>query len=107
MMARLDNTFRLLAISEEGLVHDERDALVFLASDRAVPATLLFYRGERARLGATAEQIADIDRLIVRLRRWQAAHLGLGRGLDGPGALVRGDDTERIIDPLQEEKLPF
>ena len=44
---------------------------MFLAKDNAFPATAAFYRQECERLGADAEQLAAVDRLIGRLMQWR------------------------------------
>ena len=50
----------------------EDEYVVFLAKDNAFPATVAFYRAECERLGADAEHLASVDRMIERLTKWRA-----------------------------------
>ena len=50
----------------------EDEYVVFLAKDNAFPATVAFYRQECERLGADAEHLASVDRMIERLTKWRA-----------------------------------
>ncbi len=50
----------------------EDEYVVFLAKDNAFPATVAFYREECERLGADAEHLASVDRMIERLTKWRA-----------------------------------
>lgn len=45
--------------------------VVFLAQDTAFAAVLPVYRAICSSLGADAEQIAAVDRLIVRVQTWR------------------------------------
>lgn len=57
--------------------YDDNHAVLMLAKDKAVPATLRFYRQECERLGAAAPQLRGIDLLIERVDRYQAANPGV------------------------------
>lgn len=48
--------------------------VVFLAKDNAFPDTLRFYRAKCEEIGAAAEQLAAVDRLIARVDAWRAQH---------------------------------
>ena len=50
----------------------EDEYVVFLAKDNAFPATVAFYRQECERLGADAEHLASVERMIERLTKWRA-----------------------------------
>ena len=71
----LDTKYRFVARSiEHGTEHSGHDAILFCAHDAALPRALLAYREEAVRLGASARQLAGIDRLIEDVRLWQARH---------------------------------
>jgi hypothetical protein len=59
---------------EHGTWHTHHDSFLFLAKDRAVPATLRFYRTQCDALGAGQDQLNGIDRLIERVERFQLLH---------------------------------
>lgn len=65
------------ASKENATEHNEYDSVLFLAKDKALPATLEFYRHECERLGATKEQILGIDLLIKRVERFQELNLDM------------------------------
>ena len=71
--AKLDKKFtgQVFKVKDGSVVpHDQW--LVFLAKDNAFPATVAFYRQECERLGADAEHLASVDRMIERLTKWRA-----------------------------------
>lgn len=69
----IDRKYTFCATStEHPKEHSHMDALVFLAKDKALPATLSFYRDECFRLGAQVEQLQGIDLLIERVLCFQA-----------------------------------
>ena len=71
----LERKYTLVACSTQTIEqHDEHHAMVFLAKDRALPATLAFYRAECKRIGAAWEQLHALDLLIQRVERYQAAY---------------------------------
>ncbi len=71
----IDRKFTFAAICcEHGHEHSHMDAMVFLAKDRALPQTLVYYRDECQALGAKPEQIQCIDLLIQRVLRYQHEH---------------------------------
>lgn len=71
-MQKLDAKFYglLRKVKNDEVVMDG-EWMVFLAKDNAFPATLDFYRKECVRLGADADQIAAIDRVVQRVREWR------------------------------------
>jgi len=62
--------------------HSHMDAMVFLAKDKALPATLHFYRDECFRLNAQPEQLQGIDLLIERVLRYQVEYPALVKVAD-------------------------
>jgi|GEM_PF-1542284 len=72
---RIDRKYTIAAYSQgSGRRHDERDAVLFLAKDKALPDTLEFYRQKCVQLGADDAQLHGLDLLIERIQRYQAAH---------------------------------
>ena len=68
----LDGKFRgTIYRHTDNLVLPPDEWVVFLAKDNAFPATLRFYRQECERIGADAEQLAAVDRLIARVDAWR------------------------------------
>jgi hypothetical protein len=79
----IDRKFTFVATScEHGHEHSHMDAMVFLAKDKALPETLIFYRAECIRQGAKDEQIDGINLLLDRVNRYQAEHLELVKVAD-------------------------
>ena len=74
--------------------YDHHHAVLMLAKDRAVPATLRFYRLECERIGAGAAQLLGIDLLIERVDRYQAANPGVLKVAD-----IDEDKGAHIIAP--------
>ena len=75
MMEAIDRKFTIDATCREhGHVFTEADAVLFLAKDKALPATLKFYREWCQRIGADERQLLGIDLLIQRVEAWQAAN---------------------------------
>ncbi|MBI4714426.1 MAG: hypothetical protein HY760_00505 [Nitrospirae bacterium] len=71
----IDKKYKISAVAvEHGHPHTERDAVLFLAKDKALPVTLAFYRSRCAELGARQEQLIAIDLLIVRVMEYQDKH---------------------------------
>lgn len=63
----IDRKFQIAATCREhDHDYDGHHAVLFLAKDRAFPATLRFYRQECERIGAAPAQLAGIDLLIER-----------------------------------------
>ena len=62
--------------------YDEHHAVLFLAKDRALPATLTFYRYECEALGADPRQLEGIDRLRERVIAYQDANPDLVKVAD-------------------------
>lgn len=79
---------------EHGTLHTHDDAFVFLAKDRAVPATLRFYHQKCAALGCDQAQLDGIDRLIERVQEFQRLHHELVKEAD-----VEPDRAAEIAGP--------
>ena len=75
MAEPIERKYKFIAIGQEhGSIHDENDAFVFLAKDKAAPATLKFYWEECQRLGSAPRQLVAIALLRERVERYQAEH---------------------------------
>jgi len=71
----IDRKFTFCATGTgKGTEHSHLDALVFLAQDKALPDTLMYYQNRCQELGATSEQLQGIALLIERVIRYQAEH---------------------------------
>ena len=71
----IDTKFKFVATSaEHGKTYTEADAVVFLAHDKSLLHALDAYLEESVRLRATPEQLGAIQRLIVRVTKWQLSH---------------------------------
>ena len=65
-----------------GVVHRNKDGrfeppdswMVFVARDNCLLPTLGFYREECIRQGAGPNQVASLDALIQRVKKWREAH---------------------------------
>src|SRR5437867_2498859 len=74
----IDRKFIILAkCVEHDHAYDDHHAVLLLAKDRAVPATLRFYRQECERIGAAPNQLRGIDLLIERVERYQRVNPGV------------------------------
>ena len=74
----IDRKFEIQArCIEHDHAYDDHHAILMLAKDKAVPATLRFYRAECERIGAGPAQLRGIDLLIERVDRYQAANPGV------------------------------
>lgn len=60
--------------AKDGSIVGDDEYVVFLAKDTAFANILPTYRAECVDLGADQEQIAAIDRMIERLRKWRQSH---------------------------------
>lgn len=68
----IDRKFRINAISEKsGKVYSEKEAMLFLAKDKALPNTLRFYMAECERIGADPGQIESVRLMIERVEKYQ------------------------------------
>lgn len=73
MMQPLDAKFYgVLHKVKDGSVVPPDEFVVFLAKDNAFAAILPAYRDKCVELGADAEQIAAVERMIERLKAWRA-----------------------------------
>lgn len=60
-------------VKDDSLVPDD-EYVVFLAKDNAFAHTLPFYLNQCIEMGADAEQIAAVERMIERLQAWREAN---------------------------------
>lgn len=68
----IDRKYQILAINPcSGNTHTEKDAVLFLAKDKALPAALKAYRVEIERLGSNPAHLESIDILIERVLKYQ------------------------------------
>ena len=68
----IDTKYKFIAVSNEhGTEHNEYDAIVFLAKDKALHETLIFYYVICVKLGAQTEQLESIRRMIHRVEVYQ------------------------------------
>lgn len=74
-MPKLDAKFygEIRKVKDDSVVPDD-EYVVFLAKDTAFANTLGRYREECVALGADADQIAAVDRMITRLQAWRTEH---------------------------------
>ena len=74
-MQKLDAKFSgvIFKIKDGSIVPDD-EYVVFLAKDNAFAQMLSVYRKACVDLGADQEQIAAVDRLAERLRKWRQAN---------------------------------
>ncbi len=71
----IDRKFTFFATCcEHGHEVSHMDAMIFLAKDKALPATLNYYKVACEARGAKPEQIRGIELLIQRVERYQAEH---------------------------------
>jgi hypothetical protein len=93
MSVPVDWKFKFSATAiHNGKTYTEADGILLLCKDRAVPATLRFYREECVRLGCQDNQLRAVDLLIGRVEAWQAEH---------PASLKVADieGTEALVPP--------
>jgi hypothetical protein len=72
----IDRKFRFIGFnpSKSGKIVTEEDGIIVLASDKALPQTLMFYHAECKRLGAEPRQLGGIALLIGRVEAYQRAN---------------------------------
>lgn len=86
----IDRKYRIFATNpSSGSTHDERDAVLFLAKDAALPATLRAYQLECEKLGANPEHIESIGLLIDRVEQYQSTVFRKVPDTDRPGEIQR------------------
>ena len=99
MMETIDRKFRILAVNPcNGHTYTEKDAILFCAKDKAVPAALAAYHTECEKLGANKEHLDSIILLIGRVNKFQT-EMGGGRVPDTVGACeiarcIKGEGVE-------------
>lgn len=83
---KLDLKFQgeIFKVKDGSLVPDDQ-WMCFLAKDDAFALTLPFYRDKCAELGADAEQLAAVDKTILRLAEWRLNHTDMLKVPDAKG----------------------
>ena len=72
MMEAIDRKFKFIAVhTTKKTIFTEDDAVLFLAKDAALPATLKFYHQECRGMGADPKQLEGIKLLIDRVDQYQ------------------------------------
>lgn len=91
MTVKMDGKFygQLRKVKDDTVVPEDQ-WVAFLIKDNAFPATLKKYRDECARLGADAEQIAGVDRMIQRVGDWRRDNHSLCKVPDAAGEKMLG-----------------
>lgn len=74
-MSKLDAKFQgaIRKVKDDSIVPDD-EYVVFLAKDNAFASILPLYRDECARRGCDPQQVAAVEAMIDRLRRWRDAN---------------------------------
>lgn len=68
----IDWKYKIQAVNPcSGNTHTEDDSILFLAKDKAVPATLRYYKAKCKRLGANPAHLEAIELLIGRVDSYQ------------------------------------
>jgi len=68
----VDRKFKILAVNPINCkYYTEKNSVLFVAKDAALPATLEFYKQECISLGCNAEHIASVELLIGRVMEFQ------------------------------------
>jgi hypothetical protein len=76
-MESIDRKFRIHAVNRAtGIVQTDGTAILLLAKDNAVPATLHFYRNECERLGALEGHLQSVELLIKRVDEYREKNSG-------------------------------
>ena len=71
-MKSIDRKYKVLAVNRgTGKTHTDKDSLLLLATDNAVPATLQFYYEECQRLGADGGHLDSIELLLDRVKEFR------------------------------------
>lgn len=88
---KLDAKFSgvIYKIKDNTIVPDD-EWVCFLIKDTAFANTLPKYREECIRLGADAEQIASVDRMIIRANAWRIANSDRLKVPDAKGEKLLG-----------------
>lgn len=106
MDERIDRKFEFGAINPiNGKTYSEKDGVVFLAKDNAVPATLRFYREECERQGAALGQLEAVDSLVERIDRFRLEHPELCKVADvsaGEIEAMRDQPGEGTPEPTED-----
>ncbi|MDO8357257.1 MAG: hypothetical protein Q7U76_12775 [Nitrospirota bacterium] len=93
-MAMIDKKYKIQAVQAiTKAKHTEQDSVLFLAKDKALPATLRFYSEECTRLGAANDQLQGIELLIGRVEDYQAKHAKKVKVAD----IAPGKEAKRVL----------
>lgn len=91
MTEKLDAKFSGVIFKiKDGTIVPDDEYVVFLVKDTAFANILPRYRDECVKLGADQEQIAAVDRMIQRARRWREANLHRLKVPDAKGERLVG-----------------
>ncbi len=97
-MERIDRKFNIRAIStEHGACHDENDSVLFLAKDKFLVVTLVYYLDVCFQGGVDERQLEGIRLLIDRVVRWQEENQTKLPDVD------EGPKGDLVVAPNEEE----
>lgn len=95
----VERKYTIRAVSmEHGTLRTELDGVLFLAKDKALPATLRYYRTMCSASRADERQLLGIDLLIERVERFQAANPEIVK--------VAGVEPSRVGDAIVQPNMP-
>jgi hypothetical protein len=90
-MTKLDAKFEgVITKVKDGSVVPDDEYVVFLAKDDAFASVLTTYLGQCISLGADAEQISAVQRMIKRVEMWREANPGRCKVPDAKGEKLLG-----------------
>lgn len=93
-MGIIDRKFKIVATQAiTKAKHTEKDSVLFLAKDKALPATLGFYKEECQRLGAAPDQILGIEKLMERVNDFQVKYSKKVKVAD----IAPGKEAKRLL----------
>lgn len=75
---------------KDGAIVPDDEYVVFLAKDNAFAAVLPDYRMYCIQMGCDAEQVAAVDRMILRLEKWRRDHPERLKNPDAAGERLLG-----------------
>ncbi len=88
---KLDAKFSGVVVKvKDGTIVPDDEYVVFLAKDNAFAAILPAYRDKCKEIGCDDEQIAAVDRLILRLGLWRAQNQHRVKKPDAKGERLIG-----------------
>jgi hypothetical protein len=103
-MEKLDAKFygEIRKVKDNSIVPDD-EWCVFLVKDDAFARLLPIYRTICTDLGADAEQIAAVDRMIARANRWRSANPHRLKVPDAQGERLLDNDSAAPLVPRRRE----